>query len=246
MKTIPVFCSGNKFVHLIPAISILLFSNLTFAADFSDDFESTNVTTVANFDLTGNPVTSNGITATASGGTAFTIGNSALYQSGNKSWMVEPAGTNTRGTHNGSGTITFNVPMSRISFGVRKDPGITLATVTLLDVDCNVAENSPITTAISTAWINIDFTITNGAAPLGSILFDVFGSNPDMAAIDDLGGTSIEDTGGGNTDPTACGNTDPTGDGNTESSGGGGNISIYLLLTLGIVWAIRRRYPLQY
>ena len=230
MKTIPAFCSVNKFVHLIPAISILLFSNITHAAEFADDFENVNVTTVANIDLTGNPVTSNGITATASGGTVFTIGNFALYQSGFKSWMVEPAGTNVRGTHTGSGTITFNVPMSRISFGVRKDPGITLATVTLLDVDGNIVENHPIITVISTAWTNIDFTITNGAAPLESILFEVFGSDPDMAAIDDLGGTSNEDTGGGN----------------TESSGGGGNISIYLLLTLGIVWAIRRRYPLQY
>ena len=223
MKTIPTFCSGNKLARLIPVISILFFSNLTFATEFFDNFENVNVNPVATFELT-----HNGITATVAGGTAFQIGNGALYHSGVKSWMVEPVGFNIRGTHTGEGTITFSESMSRISFWVRSDFATVISTVTLLDVDGNQAEGSRKTTVLDTAWTEVNFTIIDGSPPLKSILFVVAGTG--MAALDDLGGTSIEDTGGGN----------------TESSGGGGNISIYLLLTLSIVWAIRRRYPLQF
>ena len=152
------------------------------ALEFSDGFEDTNIVTVANFNLS-----HNGITATVAGGTAFTIGNGLLYHSGIKSWMVEPAGMNIRGTHTGTGTITFNVPMSQISFWVRGDPG-NISMVTILDVDGNHAENSPITTVVSAAWTEVDWTITIGSPPLKSILLEVTGG-VGMAALDDLGGT---------------------------------------------------------
>jgi len=152
------------------------------ALEFSDDFESTNVVTVASFDLT-----HNGITATVAGGTAFTIGNLLLYHSGLKSWMVEPAGVNIRGTHTGTGTITFSVPMSRISFWVRGDPGNT-SMVTILDVDGNMAENSSITAVVNTGWTKVDFTRTGGSRALKSIKVEASGIG--MAALDDLGGNS--------------------------------------------------------
>lgn len=152
------------------------------AGEFSDDFENTNVPMVASFDLS-----HNGITATVAGGTAFTIGNILLYHSGDKSWMVEPAGVNVRGTHTGTGTITFSVPMSRISFWVRGDPGNT-SMVTILDVDGNMAENSSITTVVNTGWSEVDFTRTGGSSALKSILVEASGIG--MAALDDLGGTS--------------------------------------------------------
>ncbi len=152
------------------------------AGEFSDDFENTDVRMVASFDLS-----HNGITATVAGGTAFTIGNGLLYHSGVKSWMVEPAGVNVRGTHTGTGTITFGVPMSRISFWVRGDPGNT-SMVTILDVDGNMAENSSITAVVSTGWSEVDFTRTGGSSALKSILVEASGIG--MAALDDLGGTS--------------------------------------------------------
>ena len=151
--------------------------------EFFNNFEGTNVTKVATFDLS-----ENGITATVAGGTVFTIGNGLLYHSGSKSWMVEPAGVNIRGTHTGTGTITFNVPMSQISFWVRSDPG-NISMVTIIDVDGNHAENSPITTVVSAAWTEVDWTITIGSPPLKSILLEVTGG-VGMAALDDLGGNS--------------------------------------------------------
>ena len=152
------------------------------ALEFFDNFESTNVVTVASFNLS-----HNGITATVAGGTAFTIGNLLLYHSGVKSWMVEPAGVNIRGTHTGTGTITFSVPMSRISFWVRGDPGNT-SMVTILDVDGNMAENSSITAVVNTGWTKVDFTRTVGSRALKSIKVEASGIG--MAALDDLGGNS--------------------------------------------------------
>jgi hypothetical protein len=152
------------------------------ALEFFDDFESTNVVTVASFNLS-----HNGITATVAGGTAFTIGNLLLYHSGDNSWMVEPAGVNIRGTHTGTGTITFSVPMSRISFWVRGDPGNT-SMVTILDVDGNMAENSSITPVVDTGWTKVDFTRTSGSLALKSIKVEASGIG--MAALDDLGGNS--------------------------------------------------------
>ncbi len=152
------------------------------ALEFFDDFESTNVVTVASFNLS-----HNGITATVAGGTAFTIGNLLLYHSGDNSWMVEPAGVNIRGTHTGTGTITFSVPMSRISFWVRGDPGNT-SMVTILDVDGNMAENSSITAVVDTGWTKVDLTRTGGSRALKSIKIEASGIG--MAALDDLGGNS--------------------------------------------------------
>lgn len=150
--------------------------------EFSDDFESTDVEMVATFDLS-----NNGITATVEGGTAFQIGNGLLYHSGVKSWMVEPAGDNIRGTHPGTGTITFGVPMSRISFWVRGDPGNT-SMVTILDIDGNMAENSLMTAVVSAEWTEVDFTMTGGSRALKSILIEASGVG--MAALDDLSGTA--------------------------------------------------------
>jgi len=195
------------------------------ATEFSDDFESTNVTTVATFTLS-----SNGISAVAEGGTAFQIGNGALYHSGVKSWMVEPAGTNERGTHDGSGTITFSVPMSRISFWVRSEFTEVTSTVTLLDVDGNIAENSSVTTVISEDWTQVNFTITDGAAALESVLLEVSGTG--MAALDDLEGTSVDDVDTGSPPPT-----DTSSGG---SSGGGGTFSLMLMLVLAVGSKLRR------
>lgn len=99
--------------------------------------------------------------------------------------MVEPAGVNSS---TGIGTITFSVPMSRICFWVRRDPG-NISMVTILDVDGNHAENSPITTLVANDWTEVDWTITTGSPALKSILLEVTGGIG-MAALDDLGGNA--------------------------------------------------------
>lgn len=221
MKTKTIAVSPPKSLGFILLLSWLIFSFSIQATEFSDDFETTNVTTVTTFTLS-----DNGISASFAGGTAFTIGNAALYHSGDVSWMVEPAGTNNRGTHSGSGTITFSVPMSRIAFWVRSEfTGVT-ATVSLLDVDGNFAENAPITIVSSTAWTQVNFTITNGAPALQSVLFEVSGTG--MAAIDDLAGTSLETVGGGGT-------TNPPAS-NSSGGGGGGSVPLaFIILLMGLV-----------
>lgn len=92
---------NTGFLWLLLICSLL--SPATYAADFTTNFESTNFNTVQDF-----TVTNNGLSASFSGGTSFTIGNGALYHSGTKSWMLDPAGTTNRGTSTGVGTITFS------------------------------------------------------------------------------------------------------------------------------------------
>ena len=199
---------------------ILIQSNFTFATEFSEDFQTTNVTTVASFNLE-----DNGITATLEGGTAFTIGNGMLYRSGTKSWMVEPQSTNSRGTHTGSATITFDVPMSRVSFFVRSDTTQVVSTATLIDTDGNIAENSPVTNIVSSGWTEVNFSIVTGVTPLQGVQIDVAGPGG-MAALDDLGGSSVDDVGGGGTTtpPPTPAPTPPS------SGGGGGSVGILLLM----------------
>lgn len=184
---------SSKFRRFLCLCGVFLAYQPAFAVDFSNNFEGLNVTTVRTFSLT-----SGDITATFSGGTAFTIGNGALYHSGSKSWMVEPAGTNSRGTHTGSGTISFDTSLSQISFWVRSESGpalgiyggeeSVLATVTLLDIDGNVAQDSTTTTIVSQAWTQVDFTISEGARALQTIILEVSGEG--MAALDDLSATA--------------------------------------------------------
>ncbi len=213
--------NGAKTTKAITTfLFILIQSNFAFATEFSDDFETTNVTTVASFNLE-----NNGITATLEGGTAFTIGNAILYNSGVNSWMVEPQGTNSRGTHTGSATIAFDVPMSRISFFVRSDTTLVVSTATLIDTDGNIAENSPVTNIVSTEWTEVNFTITTGAMPLQGLLIEVMGPGG-MAALDDLGGSSVDDLGGGDT-TTPPPTPDPMP---SSSGGGGGSVGILLLM----------------
>ncbi|PCJ31053.1 MAG: hypothetical protein COA99_17520, partial [Moraxellaceae bacterium] len=191
--------SKLRYTSLIPhlIVSFLLAPSLAFSATLSDGFENTNVTTVASFDIV-----EDGITATFTGGTAFTIGDASLYHTGAKSWMIEPAGTNGRGTHPGTGTATFDTDIESISLWVIADSNQITVTVALLDGNDIAVENFTPFTTVSTTWQQVDFTLTTGSPAIRKVTVEVMGTG--MLAIDDLiistadsGGDTGGDSGGG-------------------------------------------------
>ena len=160
-------------------VGLLFFIPLSspFAATFSHDFESVNINSVSDFRLE-----NNGLSADFGGGTAFTIGNSALYRSGVSSWMIDPAGGSPRGTSSGTGTITLSTPAERITFYIRNASAQTVANATVLDVDGNVVNE---TSANSTTWTEVDITVIEGEALLDSVVVTNSGSTG-MIALDDF------------------------------------------------------------
>ena len=184
----------NALVWLL--FIMLLLPSITQAADFTTNFESTNFNSVQDF-----TVTNNGLSATFSGGTSFTIGNGALYHSGTKSWMLDPAGTTSRGTSTGLGTITFSSEATSLDFFIRTSNSNSTGQLQIVDSTGAIIED--ITSAIvNGGWLHIEKTLNEGDALMTSVTVRAFGNT--MLAIDDLSfstdaitSTPANDEGGG-------------------------------------------------
>ncbi|MEY8205705.1 MAG: hypothetical protein RPR40_11640 [Bermanella sp.] len=173
---------GNKRVISLLLICWLgwaaLLSNQTHGSDFSTNFESTNTKTIEDF-----TVTNNGLSVLFSGGTSFTIGNGLLYHSGSKSWMIDPAGSSSRGTSTGTGTLTFSEGAMALDFFIRTSNSGSSGQVQI--IDSTGAIIADITTAISNnSWLHVEKTLMEGDALMTAVRVSAFGS--DMLAVDDL------------------------------------------------------------
>jgi hypothetical protein len=178
----------NTFLYsqYLVAISMLLFSINCVATDFSTNFESTNFNTVQDF-----TVTNNGLSATFSGGTSFRIGNGDLYHSGIKSWMLDPAGTTSRGTSTGEGTITFSTSANALDFYIRTSNSGSTGQVQIIDDSGAVIEDIT-STIVNGSWLRIEKTLNDGDSLMASVTVRAFGSN--MLAIDDLSFSTVNDS----------------------------------------------------
>ena len=158
--------------------SATLMSNQAHGSDFSTNFESTNTKTIEDF-----TVTNNGLSVLFSGGTSFTIGNGLLYHSGSKSWMIDPAGSSSRGTSTGTGTLTFSEGAMALDFFIRTSNSGSSGQVQI--IDSTGAIIADITTAISNnSWLHVEKTLMEGDALMTAVRVSAFGS--DMLAVDDL------------------------------------------------------------
>ncbi|MBL4797012.1 MAG: hypothetical protein JKY50_06340 [Oleispira sp.] len=194
-------------------LMLSIFSIYAHSANFCTNFESTNFSTIQTFSIT-----SSALTASFAGGTSFTIGNGALYHSGTKSWMIDPAGTTSRGTSSGVGTITLPTDTRQIDFYIRTSNANSTAQVQIIDTSDAVIEDIT-STIISDSWLHIETQVTEGSPAIHSVLVNAFGSN--MLAIDDLS-FSTTDTNEGDDQ----GNDENT-DSDTSSSSSSGFGSIF-------------------
>jgi len=209
-------------------ILLCILSLKSFSADFTTDFENTNFNTVQTFSII-----NSGLSASFSGGTSFTIGNGALYHSGTKSWMIDPAGTTSRGTSSGSGTITLPDKVEQIDFYIRTSNSNSTGQVQIIDASDAVIENIT-STIVNGSWLHIDKQIATGSPAIKSIVVNAFGSN--MLAIDDLSFSTITSN-----DPSD--NMDESDDADVDnnvgttqasSSSSGGALFSLLFLTFGL------------
>ncbi len=219
----------NHPVHVLTRLYLILLlftaSGQASAVEFSTDFESISVTSVADFSISDSD-----LSATFSGGTNFTIGNGSLYHSGTKSWMIDPAGDNgSRGTSTGVGTITFSESPTEIEFYIRtqnvpSNPAI--ASVEIVDSSNGVVHQ--VNDIGSADWTNIRYEVVDGAAAIRSVEVNVTGGG--MVAIDDLDFSAIV--------------TSTTDDGNSTANSGGGTLNGWMLfawlLITGISTAFKR------
>lgn len=199
-----------------------LLAPATYAANFTTNFESTNFNTVQDF-----TVTNNGLSATFSGGTSFTIGNGALYHSGTKSWMLDPAGTTNRGTSTGVGTITFSSHATSLDFYIRTSNSSSTGQVQIIDSTEAVIEDIT-STIINGSWLHIEKTLNEGDALMASVTVSAFGSN--MLAIDDLSFSTDPIT--GSEEDSDDVNEDESDD---NSSSGSGTLYLLLLIVGGLL-----------
>jgi len=174
-----------RLMVLMTIMAILIYTLPTIATEFFNDFEKENIPNVSTF-----TIANNGVKATLKGGSLSQLHRSLIYE-GKKSWVVESAGSNERGDHSGFGIITFNVPMSQLSFWVRSNSALAVATVTLLDIDGNQVENNARILVSNDEWMQIEYTTPNGSPALKSIHLNVTGVG--VAAIDNLYGASEAD-----------------------------------------------------
>ncbi len=209
-------------------ILLCILSLKSFSADFTTDFENTNFNTVQTFSII-----NSGLSASFSGGTSFTIGNGALYHSGTKSWMIDPAGTTSRGTSSGSGTITLPDKVEQIDFYIRTSNSNSTGQVQIIDASDAVIEDIT-STIVNGSWLHIDKQIATGSPAIKSIVVNAFGSN--MLAIDDLSFSTITSN-----DPSD--NMDESDDADVDnnvgttqasSSSSGGALFSLLFLTFGL------------
>ena len=185
MRTSPGFVEFFRFFSLLLLISTLIYTLPTITTEFYNDFENNERSEVSTF-----TIADNGVKATLKGG-AIQNSRNKLTLSGKNSWIVESAGSNLSGIHSGSGTITFNVPMSHLSFWVRADSTKTTATVAIIDTSGNYVENNTKVQLSDENWTHINYSIADNAFALRSIHIEVKGTG--TAALDNLYGTSKAD-----------------------------------------------------
>ncbi|NRB39013.1 MAG: hypothetical protein HRU20_11195 [Pseudomonadales bacterium] len=204
---------------LVLVLVFLLFSSSGIAATYSDGFENNNVTTVADF-----TVVDDGISLSFTGGTAFRIGNGSLYHSGLKSWMLEPASSNSRGTHPGMGMVMSDTDIGTVSFWIIADSSQMSAVVSLLDINGNAVENFSPFMGLSTSWQQVSFTITAGSFPIRKVSVAVMGTG--MLAVDDIIATSVvsaDASDSGSADANDSDANDSASDSNGSDSAYGGS-----------------------
>ena len=208
----------------------LLISLTAEAATFSTDFESQNVSTVQTI-----MISNNGLSITLTGGTAFRIGNGSLYHSGIKSWMLDPAGSTTRGTSTGTGLISFSENALSVDFYIRTENGSSGAQVVITDSTGAVLLDDSSTS--NSAWNRINLAVNEGAALIRRI--EVSATGTGMLAIDDFTYNTIS-----NSDDETNMDQNTTGSG---MSSGSGSISYAFLIFLIIFFRkIEHRTSLKY
>ncbi|MFP5305576.1 MAG: hypothetical protein ACLGI7_07095 [Gammaproteobacteria bacterium] len=188
------------------------------AASFRTDFEGQDQRTVGTF-----TISDGGLSATFAGGTAFTIGNAALYRSGDVSWMIDPAGTSERGESSGEGLITLSADASRVAGYVRTENAQAVARLQGIDSGGGVAFE---TTANSGDWTGFDYSVPVGAAPIVELRYINDGGG--MAALDDF---AFDTPGTMEEEPPPYGSPGGGGGGG-GGYGGGGALNGWLLLLL--------------
>jgi len=213
--------SGKKYVislALLWGIAWLsLMSNLVHSTDFTTNFEATNFNTIQSFS-----VTNNGLSVLFSGGTSFTIGNGLLYHSGTKSWMIDPAGTTSRGVSDGIGTFTFSEGAMALDFFIRTSNAASTGQVQIKDSTGAVIEDIT-STITSSSWLHVEKTLTQGDALMTSVVVSAFGSN--MLAVDDLSfstaTTVVDDSTDDDSDDPAPDDMEEMADDEPQSDSGG-------------------------
>jgi len=185
----------------------LLMSNLAHGSDFTTNFESTNFNTIQSFS-----VANNDLSVLFSGGTSFTIGNGLLYHSGTKSWMIDPAGTSSRGVSDGFGTFTFSEGAMALDFFIRTSNSGSTGQVQIMDSTGAVIEDIT-STITSSSWLHVEKTLNQGDALMTSVVVSAFGSN--MLAVDDLSFSTVVD------DPAPDDMEEMPGDEEPQSDSGG-------------------------
>lgn len=199
------------------ALLALVMPGSAMAASFFTDFEGQNVRTAQSF-----TINDGSLSATFDGGTAFTIGDAALYRSGTVSWMLDPAGTNSRGTSTGEGEVTLSEPAISVDGYVRTENASTVARMQVIDATGAVVAE---VTANNTGWTRVNHGITGGEAEITRLRFINDGGG--MGAFEDFGFTT-EDGGGGNTGGGGSGGGNSGG--GMGGGGGSGAPGIFLLL----------------
>ncbi len=232
--------SGKKHVISLALIWGItwasLLSNLVHGTNFTTNFESSNFNTIQNFS-----VSNNDLSVLFSGGTSFTIGNGLLYHSGTKSWMIDPAGTTSRGVSDGTGTFTFSEGAMALDFFIRTSNSASTGQVQIMDSTGAVIEDIT-STITNSSWLHVEKTVTQGDALMTSVMVRAFGSN--MLAVDDLSfstTTTVMDNpmNDDSDDPTAAADLDEDMADEEESSSSGGALYCLSWLLMGLV--IRRK-----
>ena len=97
--------------------------------------------------------------------------------------MIDPAGSSSRGTSTGTGTLTFSEGAMALDFFIRTSNSGSSGQVQI--IDSTGAIIADITTAISNnSWLHVEKTLMEGDALMTAVHVSAFGS--DMLAVDDL------------------------------------------------------------
>lgn len=150
--------------------------------------------------------------------------------------MIDPAGTTSRGTSDGSGTMIFSEPAVSLDFYIRTSSSNSTGQVQIIDTTGAVIED--ITSAInSDNWLHIDKQINTGSALMASVIVNAFGS--DMLAIDDIsfnteatGDNSADDTNTDDANSDGYLSDDDNGNNDSMSTGSGGGLFLVWPLCL--------------
>lgn len=148
-------------------------------AAFRHNFDDVDITSISTFTLT-----SNGLSAIFTGGTAFEVISGPSLPRGTTAWLLDPKGILTRGPSTGEGVITFNSEPMTISFNIRHEVHAS-AKVLILDVNDNVLleqDSKPNT------WTSVSINRIAGQAPIGKVKFSntTQVGTTGLAVLDDL------------------------------------------------------------